>query len=319
MDTYDVVVVGGGAAGLSGAVALARSRRSVLVVDAGEPRNAPAHGVHNLLGQEGRSPAELLAAGRRELEGYGGTVVSGTAVAARAAADGFAVELDDGSTLRARRLLVATGLVDELPDVPGVQELWGTDVLHCPYCHGYEARDSAVGILATSPLAMHGALLWRQLTDDVTVFLPSADLLTDDDLGRLAARDIATVTGEVTALETTDGRLSGVRLADGTVVPRRHVVVAPRFTSRSAVLSGLGLEPEELRMGDTVIGTAVPTGPDGATAVPGVHVAGNVADLRGQVVSSAAQGLMAGARINAELVEEDTARAVSRRSERRSA
>jgi thioredoxin reductase (NADPH) len=320
MDRYDVVVVGGGAAGLSGAVALVRSRRSVLVVDAGEPRNAPADGVHNLLGQEGRSPAELLAAGRDELRAYGGSIIAGTAVGARRAPQGdFEVELDDGSTVRARRLLVATGLVDELPAVPGVQELWGTDVLHCPYCHGYEARDQAVGILATSPLAMHGALLWRQLTDDVTVFLPRADLLSDDDLERLAARDIATVLGEVAALETTDGRLSGVRLVDGTVVPRRYVVVAPRFTARSAVLSDLGLEPEELRMGETVIGTAFPTGPDGATAVPGVHVAGNVADLRAQVVVSAAQGLMAGARINAELVEEDTARAVSRRTERVSA
>ena len=165
---------------------------------------------------------------------------------------------------------------------------------------------------------MHGALLWRQLTDDVTVF--TAVPLPADDLERLAARDIAVVPGEVTALETGgDGRLTGVRLADGRVVPRQVLVVAPRFTARSAVLSGLGLEPEELRMGDTVIGTAVSTGPDGATAVPGVYVAGNVADLRGQVVSSAAQGLMAGARINAELVEQDTALAVRRSAVRRSA
>jgi thioredoxin reductase len=320
MDRYDVVVVGGGAAGLSGAIAVARSRRSVLVVDAGEPRNAPAHGVHNLLGQEGRPPAELLAAGRDELRSYGGSVVAGTAVGARRDAQGgFVVELGDGSAVGARRLLVATGLVDELPDVPGVAELWGTDVLHCPYCHGWEARDAAVGVLGTSPLVMHGALLWRQLTDDVTVFLQDPGLLTGDDLERLAARDIAVVTGEVTALETTDGRLSGVRLADGTVVPRRYLVVAPRFTARSAVLAGLGLEAEELRMGATVLGTAVPTGPDGATSVPGVYVAGNVADLRSQVVTSSAQGLMAGARINADLVEADTVLALQQRVERRSA
>jgi thioredoxin reductase len=320
MDSYDVVVVGGGAAGLSGAVALARSRRTVLVVDAGEPRNAPADGVHNLLGQEGRPPGELLAAGRRELQQYGGTVREGAAVGARRDGDaGFVVELGDGATVAARRLLVATGLVDELPDVPGVAELWGTDVLHCPYCHGWEARDRAVGVLATSPLGMHGALLWRQLTDDVTVFLPDPAVFSDDDLERLAARDIAVVTGPVERLETTDGRLSGVRLADGTVVAREVLVVAPRFTSRSAVLASLGLEAEELRMGDTVVGTAVPTGADGATSVPGLYVAGNVADLRAQVVSSAAQGLMAGARINADLVEEDTARAVQRRPERRSA
>ena len=319
MDRYDVVVVGGGAAGLSGAVALARSRRSVLVVDAGEPRNAPADGVHNLLGQEGRRPAELLAAGRRELEQYGGSVRQGTAVGARSDGDGFVVELGDGSAVGARRLLVATGLVDELPEVDGVAERWGRDVLHCPYCHGWEARDKAVGVLATSPLGMHGALLWRQLTDDVTVFLTDPALFTADDLEKLAARDVAVVTGPVVAVETTDGRLSGVRLADGRVVARDVLVVAPRFTSRSAVLESLGLAAEELKMGDTVMGTAVPTGPDGATSVPGVYVAGNVADLRAQVVSSAAQGLMAGARINADLVEADTAAAVRRSTERRSA
>ncbi len=247
-------------------------------------------------------------------------MVTGTAVGARRDRDGsFVVELGDGTAVAARRLLVATGLVDELPEVPGVRELWGVDVLHCPYCHGYEARDAAVGVLATSPLAMHGALLWRQLTDDVTVFLPDPTVLTGADLERLAARGIATVTGRVAGLATTDGRLSGVRLEDGTVVPRRYLVVAPRFTASSPVLADLGLEPEELRMGDTVVGTAFPAGPDGATAVPGVHVAGNVADLRAQVVSSAAQGLLAGARINADLVEDETARAVQRRTERRSA
>ena len=317
--TYDVVVVGGGPAGLSGALVLSRARRRVLVVDGGEPRNAPADRVHNYLGRESTPPAELLAIGRAEVEGYGGEHVTTDVVSAQPDGDGFVLELADGSRVRSRRLLVATGLVDELPEVPGVAELWGTDVLHCPYCHGWEARDAAVGVLATSPLGVHGALLWRQLTDDVTVFLPDPGLLTDDDLERLAARDVAVVTGEVTALETTDGRLSGVRLADGTVVPRRYVVVAPRFTARSAVLESLGLEAEELRMGDVVMGTAVPTGPDGATSVPGVYVAGNVTDLRGQVVTSAAQGLMAGARINAELVEHDTALAVQRRSERRSA
>jgi thioredoxin reductase (NADPH) len=320
MDEFDVVVVGGGAAGLSGAVALARSRRSVLVVDGGEPRNAPAAGVHNLLGQEGRSPAELLEAGREELREYGGTLLAATATGARRHAGGaFTVELDDGRTVQARRLLVATGLQDELPPVPGVAERWGRDVLHCPYCHGWEARDAAVGVLATSPLVMHSALLWRQLTDDVTVFVPDAGTLSADDRERLAARDVDVVTGEVAALEVVDDRLSGVRLADGRVVPREVVVVAPRFTARSAVLAGLGIEPEEQRMGDTVIGTAVPTGPDGATSVPGVWVAGNVADLRAQVVASAAQGLMAGARINADLVEEDTALAVARRAQRRSA
>src|SRR3954470_17042604 len=146
---YDVVVIGGGAAGLSAGVALSRARRSVLVVDAGKPRNAPAHGVHNYLGREGSAPADLLADGRAAVAGYGGEVVAGSVVAAERIPGEeirFRVVLGDGEVV-ARRLLVATGLVDELPDLPGVRELWGTDVLHCPYCHGWEVRDQAIGIL----------------------------------------------------------------------------------------------------------------------------------------------------------------------------
>src|SRR5689334_13038452 len=140
---YDVAVVGGGAAGLNGALMLARSRRSVAVIDAGEPRNAPAEGVHGLLGREGMPPAELLALGREEVRSYGGHVVTSRVTGAARKDDGFVLALDDGREVRARRLLVTTGLVDELPDVPGLRELWGSDVIHCPYCHGWEVRDKA--------------------------------------------------------------------------------------------------------------------------------------------------------------------------------
>src|SRR5918995_2490654 len=161
-DGYDVVVVGGGAAGLSGALMLARSRRSVVVVDAGAPRNAPAAGVHGLLAREGMPPGELFERGRAEVRSYGGSVVEGEVVSAERDGDGFTVGLADRRTVRARRLLVTTGLVDELPDVPGLRERWGRDVLHCPYCHGWEARDQAIGVLACGPIAGHPALLFRQ-------------------------------------------------------------------------------------------------------------------------------------------------------------
>src|SRR5919107_1547066 len=170
-ERYDVVVVGGGAAGLSGALALSRARRKVLVVDAGQPRNAPAGHVHNYLGREGTPPGELLAIGREEVAGYGGEVVTGEVVGAERVGDVFRVDLADGSHVQARRLLVTTGLTDELPDIPGVRELWGSDVLHCPYCHGWEVRDQPVGVIASGPMAVHQALLFRQLTADLTLFL----------------------------------------------------------------------------------------------------------------------------------------------------
>ncbi len=333
-NVYDVVVVGGGPAGLSAAVALTRSRRTVLVVDSGDPRNAPAAQVHNYLGREGTPPGDLLAAGRAELAGYGGEMVTGTVTAAvqldndRRDGARFRVLLADGQpvltgdvvtgsvparSVLARRLLVTTGLADELPDVPGVAERWGRDVLHCPYCHGWEVRDQVIAVLASGPGAVHQALLFRQLSDHVMVLLHTAPEPGKDVREQLDARGIAVVEGEVAALEVTGDRLTGVRLRSGQVVPCQAVVVQPRFTARAGVLSSLGLEAADMEMGGQVVGSSVPAGPAGDTAVPGVWVAGNVADLKAQVISSAAAGLNTAAAINADLVEEDAREAVAAR------
>ncbi|HEX3190956.1 MAG TPA: NAD(P)/FAD-dependent oxidoreductase, partial [Streptosporangiaceae bacterium] len=171
-ESYDVVVVGGGAAGLSGAVALARSRRSVLVIDAGDPRNAPAGHVHNFLSRDGIPPSELYAAGRTEVRRYGGRVETGRVTALARDGERFGVQISAQTgqrTVTARRLLVATGLRDVLPDVPGLAARWGIDVLHCPYCHGWEVRGQRIGVLATGPAAVHQALLFQQLSRHVTL------------------------------------------------------------------------------------------------------------------------------------------------------
>jgi thioredoxin reductase len=311
---YDVVVVGGGAAGLSGALALGRARRSVLVVDGGQPRNAPADAMHNYLGRDGIPPGELLTAGRAEVAGYGGSVITGEAVAAVRQDDGFTVTLADGRTVRSRRLLVTTGLVDELPAVPGLREQWGHGVLHCPYCHGWEVRDQGIGVLSTGPGAVLKALLWRQWTADVTLFLHTGPEPTDEEWEQLAARGIAVVTGEVAAVESSGDRLTGVRLTSGRLVPRDALVVSPVFTARSGVLASLGLSAQDVAAPDGhVVGSAVPSGPAGATAVPGVWVAGNVTDVMSQVITAAAAGLQAGAAINADLMSEDVRLAVQQR------
>ncbi|MFJ6216704.1 NAD(P)/FAD-dependent oxidoreductase [Streptomyces sp. NPDC092296] len=309
---YDVVVVGGGAAGLSGALTLARARRSVLVVDGGRPRNAPASHIHNYLAREGMAPSGLLATGREEVTGYGGEIRQGeVASVERLAAGGFRVLLADGSAVTARRLLVATGLVDELPPVPGVAERWGRDVLHCPYCHGWEVRDLPIGVLATGPLAVHQALLWRQWSQDVTLFSHTAPTPGDDAYEQLAARGIAVVAGEVTGLAVTGDRLTGVTLADGREVPCLALVVAPLFTARAGVFTGLGVEVVAQEVAGQPIGSRVACDPGGATGVPGVWVAGNAADPTGTVISAAADGVRAGGGINADLVAEDTRRAVA--------
>lgn len=306
-DDYDAVVIGGGAAGLNGALMLARSRRSVVVIDAGAPRNAPASGVHGLLGRDGIRPAELMERGRAEVRSYGGEVVAGEVSALARDDTGFAVALADGRAIRTRRLLVATGLVDDLPDIPGLRARWGRDVVHCPYCHGWEIRDQAIGVLATGPLTAHQALLFRQLSADVTVFSHTMSL-TDEDAEQLAARGISVVAGEVASLEIVEDRLAGVRLSDGTVVSRDALAVAPRMGARADFLAALGLRPVEHPSG---MGEHIPSDATGLTEVPGVWVAGNVTDLFAQVGTAAAMGAAAATQINADLVAEETRQAVA--------
>lgn len=302
MDEYDAVVVGGGAAGLNGAMMLARSRRSVLVIDGGEPRNAPAQAVHGLLGHDGISPAALLERGREEVRTYGGQVRQGTVAAARSEGTSFVLELDDGSTVRARRLLIATGVVDVLPQVPGLADRWGRDVLHCPYCHGWEVRDRAIGVLATLPtMAVHQALLFRQLSDDVVVFAHGA-VFDDEQRETLTARSIRIVDDEVVGLDVRDDRLRGVRLSDGPTVPRDALVVAARGAARVGPFAALGLHAVDHPSG---MGSHLPADATGRADVPGVWVAGNATDLMGQVGAAAAAGAMAGAQINADLVMEE--------------
>ena len=307
-DNYDVVVVGGGAAGLSGALMLARSRRSVLVIDAGAPRNAPAAAVHGLLARDGMPPAELLDRGRAEVRGYGGQLAAGQVSTAKQDGDGFTVTLADGRMVQARRLLVATGLTDELPDIPGLRERWGRDVVHCPYCHGWEVRDQAIGVLASGPTAVHQALLFRQLSDDVVLLSHTMPEPEGHEAEQLAALGIPVVPGEVVALEINEDRLTGIRLADGTVLARQALAVAPRMTARAGFLADLGLKPTAHPLG---IGEYIAAGPAGLTEVPGVWVAGNVTDLGAQVGGAAAAGAMAGAAINMDLVAEDATRAAA--------
>jgi thioredoxin reductase len=307
-DSYDVVVIGGGAAGLAGALALARSRRSVLVVDAGDPRNAPADAVHNFLTRDGTPPAQIYAIGREEVARYGGTVEAGRVTALSRDGDLFTVHLG-GRVVTARRLLVATGVRDVLPDVPGLAERWGIDVVHCPYCHGWEVRDQRIGILATGPGAVHQALLFRQLSPQVTVLAHTGPELGPEQRDQFSALGIAVIEGTVAGVEAGPGGLTGVTLADGTRVGLDALVVAPFMAARAELLAPLGLTPTEVSMGGQVIGTQIDADPTGATSVPGVWVAGNLASIQAQVISSAAAGLMAGAVINADLAAEGAQRA----------
>ncbi|MGW5466532.1 NAD(P)/FAD-dependent oxidoreductase [Streptomyces chartreusis] len=306
-ESYEVVVVGGGAAGLSAALVLGRARRRTLVVDAGEPRNAPAAHMQGYLSRDGMSPAEFLAVGREEIARYGVELVRDRAVDVTRDGD-FTVALASGRSVRARRLVVATGLRDELPDVPGVAERFGNDVLHCPYCHGWEVRDRAFGVLATTPLSVHQALMVSQWSKDVTFFLHEVaeSDLSDDDLRRLVAAGVKVIPGEVAELVIEGDRLTGVRLADGAVHAREVVFTAPRAVPQTGLLEKLGAEFQE-----TPFGSYPVVDPTGLTSVPGVWAAGNAMGFAEQVVNAASGGYRAGAFINGELLMTDLHAATS--------
>lgn len=311
-NVYDVAVIGGGAAGLGAALALGRSKRSVVVIDAGEPRNAPAAHAHNYLGREGVNPLELLEIGRAEVAQYGVQVVSGRVSDVSGAADDFSVATDDGRRYQAKRVLAAPGAVDELPHIPGLRERWGRDVLHCPYCHGWEVRDQPIAVLASSPMAAHHGQLFRQLSDDVVLVVLDGVEMPDADLAKLKAIGVQVEYGTPVELVIANDALVGLRRPDGTVLHRDAVVVASRPLVRADYLSGLGVHPQP------VIGAGVNLGEvlaveanTGALPVPGLFAAGNATDLTMTLMASASHGVRVGAFINADLISAHAERAVA--------
>lgn len=306
-ELFDVAIIGGGPAGLSAGVALARALRSVLVIDAGGQRNLKAEGVHGFLSREGVSPRELLDAGREELAQFGGEAITGNVKSARREGGTFVLSLDDGSTCTARRLLITSGITDDLPDLPGVAERWGRDVLYCPYCHGWEIRNQKVGVLAADSHAVLHALTFRQWSPDVTLLLNEAVTLSSGEAEQLDARNVQVVDGRVRGLVVQDDRLTGVTLDDGSSLPLEVLAVSPAAISKANMLQALGLEPDGLEEGP---GTRLATDESGLTSCPGVWAAGNATDVSAQVMTAAAAGLKAAAAINADLVLEDTRQAV---------
>lgn len=300
MQSFDAIVIGGSYAGLSAAMQLARARRQVCVVDAGRPRNRFASASHGFFGQDGAEPAAMIARARRQLLAYPTvTFIEGTASAARRDGARFVVSLESGQELTAARLVLADGVEDELPDLPGLAERWGASVLHCPYCHGYEFGGRRLGVLHSVPGSLHQALL---ISDwgPTTYFLNGAEMPGADDVRKLNARGIRLEPEPVVALEGNAPALAGVRLARGRCIALDALFIAPATRPR-LLASQLGCEFDE---GPT--GPYIRTDDVGLTSVPGVYAAGDAA-LAANATLACAAGVMAGAAAHQSLVFADLA------------
>jgi thioredoxin reductase len=290
---FDVVVIGGSYAGLSAATQLARARRRVLVIDAGQRRNRYARHSHGFLGQDGREAAAIAADGRAQLMKYP-TVrwLEGTAAQAVQTAQGFRATLADGSAFSALRLVLATGVVDELPPVPGLAERWGGSAFHCPYCHGYELMEGAIGVLATGPLSIHHAMMlpdWGQ----VTFFLNGAFEPDEAQLAALTKRGVAIERAPVQAIS---GH-AAVELGDGRKLEMAGLFVLTRTHSGSPLAEQLGCAMEQ-----GAIGLHVRTDAMKASSVAGMFVCGDAARMFGNVAMAVADGAIAGAAAHQSLI-----------------
>ncbi|MGY0385629.1 FAD-dependent oxidoreductase [Nocardioides sp. WG-D5] len=302
----DVIVIGGGAAGLSAALMLGRSRRRTLVVDSGLPRNRFTTHMHGVLGHEGIDPAELLRTGREELAAYDVGIRPGRVARLDETDDGVSVLLEDGERLTARVAIVTTGVTDELPDIPGLAERWGTTVLHCPYCHGWEVRDRRIGVLTTSPLGMHQAQLIRQWSDDVVVFTAGLGEIEEADDRRLRARGVTLVPEPVVEVLGEGDQVTAVRTADGSTTEVGAIFTAGTLRPHDGFVTHLGLERT-----DTPVGSFLAVDATGKTSSDRIWAVGNVSNPMANVPISMSAGTMAGSFVNATLVTDDFDRAVA--------
>ncbi|AOE60498.1 NAD(P)/FAD-dependent oxidoreductase [Pseudomonas corrugata] len=291
---YDVIIAGGSYAGMSAGLQLARARRKVLLIDAGLRRNRFAATSHGFLGQDGRAPGDIVDDARAQLMAYS-TVewLSDTAISATPQAGGFTLETAQGQCYSARRLLLATGVIDDLPEVEGLAERWGKSVFHCPYCHGYELQQGPIGVLATSEMSLHHALM---LPDwgPTTFFLNGAFEPDAPQRASLGQRGVTLVSERIERIE---GERANVALADGQVVAIDGLFVLPRTRVAGSLAASLGCDLE-----DGPLGAFIQTDLTRETSVPGVFACGDAAMPFGSVALSVGDGVRAGSGVHRSLI-----------------
>lgn len=296
---WDGVIIGGGAAGLSAALVLGRARRRTLVIDAGTPSNAAASAVGGFLGFDGLPPAAMYERGREQLAAYPSVEVRGGEVVG--VGNEFTVDLADGATENTRTVLLATGMDYRAPDVPGLAELWGRSVFHCPFCHGWEMRGAPLAVLSNGDRAVHHALLLRGWTDDVVVLTDGPAELTAEQHGLLSAAGVRVEERKIIEFISRAGALAEVTFDDGDALSREGALVTVTLHQRSGLVDSLGVET----VATPLSAASVVVDPFQRTSVPGVFAAGDVGAGMPQVAAAVASGSLAGAAIVQHLLGRD--------------
>jgi thioredoxin reductase len=298
MSFYDVIIVGAGNAGLSAALALGRARRKVLVLNGGAPRNAPTDASHNFFTRDGTPPSELLKIGLEQLEPYGVEVQSRKAESIRKTKDVFELTLENGQSVVSRKIILATGVVDVLPDIPGFRELWGKNIHHCPYCHGWEIRDRPVAVYARGEMGYQFAVMIRHWSKDLVVCSNGDAGFSDEQRQHLRQLNLEVIETPIQHLETGENGLKAIIFRDGNSLEREHVFMRPPHQQRSPLASQLGCAMSE-------DGLYVNVNVKGETSVAGVYAAGDMTGQMQAVSQAVASGTRAGAMVNHTLVFED--------------
>lgn len=299
---WECLVIGGGAAGLSAALVLGRARKRTLVIDAGRQSNRAAHGIGGLLGHDGRPPAELYELGRKELERYPSVEVrSGEVRIAKRCGAGFQVELADGTRERVKRVLLALGMDYRPPELPGLDEIWGTSVFHCPFCHGWEVRDQPLAVLAEGERAVHMATLMRGWSDDVVLLTGDSGGLDAEQRAGLSGAGIKVDDRQVAGLASEGGELTAVVFADGSRLPRRGLLVPATLHQRTDLAAQLGVK---FAAAGPVSVDAIEVDAMLRTSVPGVFAAGDVCAQMPQVAAAVSAGSLAAVSVVQSLMEE---------------
>lgn len=294
---YDAIVIGGSFAGLSAATYLARARRSVCVIDAGAPRNRFATHSHGLLAQDGSNPVAVLATARQQVAAYPTTTfIEGKAIGASGELGAFSVRLENGEAVEGARLVLAYGISDELPDLPGLKERWGKSVIHCPYCHGFEFSDQRLGVLSMSPMSVHQAMLIAEW-GPTTLYLNGQAAADESTLAELEKRGVAIEAAPIKALHGEGTALSAIEFADGRTTAVNALYLAVRSRQNSDMAQQLGCEMEEMPFG-----SIIRTDAQKNTTVPGVYAAGDIARGMQSATFASADGVMAGVAAHQSLV-----------------